>query len=300
MTHGALGLTGNLAPKEAVAGLMGDVHFLPYPYSYRCPFGLGGAAGHMASSTYIEQLLDDPNSGITWPAGMILEVVQGEGGVIPAPDAWLREIRRITHERAIPLIVDEVQTGLGRTGRLYAFEHAGISPDVVVLSKAIGGGLPLSVVVYDAILDRWAPGAHAGTFRGNQMAMAAGIATLRFIRENRLDEHAREWGEQLLAYLGDIQRESRSIGDVRGRGLMLGVEVVDRDRPAERQGCYAPSPAMARRIQAESLRRGLIVVLGGRQGSVVRFLPPLIVSYEQITQIAAIFREAVKTAEDGA
>lgn len=231
---------------------------------------------------------------------MILKVVQGEGGVIPAPDAWLREIRRITHERAIPLIVDEVQTGLGRTGRLYAFEHAGISPDVVVLSKAIGGGLPLSVVVYDAILDRWAPGAHAGTFRGNQMAMAAGIATLRFIRENRLDEHAREWGEQLLAYLGDIQRESRSIGDVRGRGLMLSVEVVDRDLPAERQGCYAPSPAMARRIQAESLRRGLIVVLGGRQGSVVRFLPPLIVSHEQITQIAAIFREAVKTAEDGA
>jgi diaminobutyrate-2-oxoglutarate transaminase len=127
MTHEALGLTGELAPKEAVAGLMADVHFLPYPYSYRCPFGLGGEAGHRASSTYIEQLLNDPNSGISLPAGMILEVVQGEGGVIPAPDAWLQEIRRITQARAIPLIVDEVQTGLGRTGRLYAFEHAGIT-----------------------------------------------------------------------------------------------------------------------------------------------------------------------------
>lgn len=299
MTHGALGLTGELAPKEAVAGLMADVHFLPYPYSYRCPFGLGGEAGHRASSTYIEQLLDDPNSGITLPAGMILEVVQGEGGVIPAPDAWLQEIRRITQARAIPLIVDEVQTGLGRTGRLYAFEHAGIIPDVVVLSKAIGGGLPLSVVVYNATLDRSAPGAHAGTFRGNQMAMAAGTATLRFIRENRLDEQAREGGKQLPAYLGQIQRGSRSIGDVRGRGLMIGVEVVDTDGLPGRQGGYPPSPAMARRIQAEAMRRGLILELGGRHSSVVRFLPPLIVSHAQISQIATIFREAVKAAEGG-
>jgi diaminobutyrate-2-oxoglutarate transaminase len=127
MTHGALGLTGELAPKEAVAGLMADVHFLPYSYSYRCPFGLGGEAGHRASSADIEQPLDDPNSGITLPAGMILDVVQGEGGVIPALDAWLQEIRRITQARAIPLIIDEVQTGLGRTGRLYAFEYAGAS-----------------------------------------------------------------------------------------------------------------------------------------------------------------------------
>jgi diaminobutyrate-2-oxoglutarate transaminase len=299
MTHGALGLTDELAPKEAVAGLMADVHFLPYPYSCRCPFGLGGETGHRASSAYIEQLLDDPNSGITLPAGMILEGVQGEGGVIPAPDAWLQEIRRITQARAIPLIVDEVQTGLGCTGRLYAFEHAGIIPDVVVLSKAIGGGLPLSVVVYNATLDRWSPGAHAGTFRGKQMAMAAGTATVRFIRENRLDEQAGAGGKQLLAYLGQIQRGSRSIGDVRRRGLMIGLEVVDTDGLPGRQGGYPPNPAMARRIQAETLRRGLILELGGRHSSVVRFLPPLIVSHAQISQIATIFREAVKAAEGG-
>jgi diaminobutyrate-2-oxoglutarate transaminase len=297
MTHGALGLTGEVSPKEAVAGLMADVHFLPYPYSYRCPFSLGGEAGHKTSSSYIEQLLDDPNSGMTVPAGMILEVVQGEGGVIPAPDVWLQEIRRITQERGIPLIIDEVQTGLGRTGRCYAFEHAGIIPDVLVLSKAIGGGLPLSVVLYHADLDRWAPGAHAGTFRGNQMAMAAGTATIRFIRENGLDEQARQRGEQLMASLGEIQRESRSIGDVRGRGLMIGAEIVDMDSPPVRQGCYPASQVMARRIQAESLRRGLIIELGGRHGSVVRFLPPLIVDAQQITQIATIFREAVQTAE---
>jgi len=171
MTHGALSLTGNLNPKQAVTGLMPDVHFLPYPYHYRCPFGLGGEAGQITSSRYIESILDDPESGIVTPAAMILEVVQGEGGVIPAPDDWLREMRRITRDRHIPLIVDEIQTGLGRTGKLYAFEHSGIVPDVLLLSKAIGGSLPLSVVLYNKALDKWSPGAHAGTFRGNQMAM---------------------------------------------------------------------------------------------------------------------------------
>jgi diaminobutyrate-2-oxoglutarate transaminase len=152
MTHGALSVTGELGPKQAVAGLMAEVYFLPYPYDYRCPFGLGGEASSRLCSHYLENLLDDPNSGITAPAGMILEVVQGEGGVIPAPEGFLWEVRRITKERGIPLIIDEVQTGLGRTGRLYAFEQAGILPDVLVLSKAIGGGLPLSVVFTTSLL----------------------------------------------------------------------------------------------------------------------------------------------------
>lgn len=131
---------------------------MPYPYAYRCPFGVGGEQTHELSSRYIENLLDDPESGIVSPAGMIFEVVQGEGGSIPAPVEWLREMRRITQERNIPLIIDEVQTGLGRTGKLFAFEHAGIIPDVLVLSKAIGGSLPLSVVIYNSKLDVWKPG----------------------------------------------------------------------------------------------------------------------------------------------
>ena len=119
------------------------------------------------SSQYIENLLNDPESGLLAPAGMILEAVQGEGGSIPAPIPWLKEIRRITKERGIPLIIDEVQSGIGRTGKMFAFEHAGIIPDVLVLSKAIGGSLPLSVVIYNKDLDLWSPGAHIGTFRGN-------------------------------------------------------------------------------------------------------------------------------------
>lgn len=297
MTHGTLGLTGHLAPKEALSGLMADVHFLPFPYDYRCPFGVGGDKGMRLSSAYIERLLDDPNSGVVEPAAMILEVVQGEGGVIPAAVSWLQEIRRITAQRGIPLIIDEVQTGLGRTGRLFAFEHADIIPDVVVLSKAVGGGLPLSVVVYRPEWDQWTAGAHAGTFRGNQLAMATGQATMEFIMAERIEEHAARMGERLFGLLRRIRAQSCSIGDVRGRGLMLGVEIVDRDEPTDLPGCHPSAPALASAIQHEALRRGLILELGGRHNSVVRFLPPLIVTAEQIDTIAAIFADAVRAAE---
>lgn len=293
MTHGALGLTGEIGPKLRVSGLMPDVHFLPFPYVYRCPFGLGGEVGWRSSLAYIERLLDDSNSGIAPPAAMILEAVQGEGGVIPAPDEWLREIRRMTQERAIPLIIDEVQTGIGRTGRMYAFEHAEILPDVLVLSKAIGGGLPLSAVVYHNDLDHWQPGAHAGTFRGNQLAMAAGTATLDYVNEHRLDLHARAMGERLMAILRNIQKDKPQIGDVRGRGLMIGVEVINPAELPDALGVYPPNRAVACRIQTECLKRGLIVELGGRQGSVVRFLPSLIVTADEIDRIATIFAEAV-------
>ncbi|HEU4534682.1 MAG TPA: aminotransferase class III-fold pyridoxal phosphate-dependent enzyme, partial [Polyangiaceae bacterium] len=278
---------------------MPDVHFMPFPYRYRCPFGVGGDDCHRISSAYIERAIKDPNGGITPPAGMILEPVQGEGGAIPAPDAWLREIRRITQEQGIPLIVDEIQTGFGRTGAMFAFEHAGIVPDVLLLSKAIGGGLPLSVVVYNADLDRWAPGAHAGTFRGNQLAMATGHATMEFIREQRLDLHAASMGERLLGHLSTLGRSARCVGDVRGRGLMVGVEIVERDAPPDASGARPASPSMARRIQAEALERGLILELGGRSDTVVRLLPPLIVSAEQVDLIATILEAAVVAAERG-
>ncbi len=294
MTHGALGLTGEIGPKLHVSGLMPDVHFLPFPYVYRCPFSLGGEVGWRSSLAYIERLLDDSNSGITPPAAMILEIVQGEGGVIPAPDEWLREIRRMTREREIPLIIDEVQTCIGRTGRMYAFEHSEILPDVLVLSKAIGGGLPLSAVVYHKDLDRWQPGAHAGTFRGNQLAMAAGTATLQYVKEHRLDLHAHEMGERLMAILRNIQKDKPQIGDVRGRGLMIGIEIVNPVDPPDALGVYPPNRKLACRIQAECLKRGLIVELGGRQGSVVRFLPSLIVTADEIDRIGSIFAEAVR------
>lgn len=200
---------------------------LPYPQDYRCPFGVGGERGAELAARWTESVLDDPKSGVPHPAGMILEPVQGEGGVIPAPGGWLRRMRQITADRSIPLIADEVQTGVGRTGAFWAVEHSGVTPDVMVLSKAIGGSLPLAVIVYRDELDAWQPGAHAGTFRGNQLAMAAGTATLAYVRQNRLAERAAEVGSRMLRQLQAFAGEFRCIGDVRGRGLMIGVEVVE-------------------------------------------------------------------------
>ncbi|MEV7195592.1 diaminobutyrate--2-oxoglutarate transaminase family protein [Streptomyces sp. NPDC093510] len=219
MTAGALEASGSASSVRVAR--------LPYPQDYRCPFGVGGVRGAELSARWTESLLDDTKSGVTTPAGMILEPVQGEGGVLPAPDAWLRRMREITAARGIPLIADEVQTGVGRTGAFWAVEHSGVVPDVMVLSKAIGGSLPLAVVVYRDDLDLWPPGAHAGTFRGNQLAMAAGAATLAYVRENGLAERAATLGARMLAQLRTLAADHPCVGEVRGRGLMIGVELVD-------------------------------------------------------------------------
>jgi diaminobutyrate-2-oxoglutarate transaminase len=236
---------------------------------------------------------------------MILEAVQGEGGVVPASDRWLRGIRRLTRAADVPLILDEVQTGLGRTGRFFAFQHADIVPDVIVLSKAIGGGLPIAVVIYDESLDRWKPGAHAGTFRGNQLAMAAGSATIQLVRTERLDLHAEAMGQRLRNHLLELQRRHAFIGDVRGRGLMLGMEIIDPGRPGGPGGPGGPGPAgysaprptharLASALQLACVRRGLIVELGGRDGSTMRFLPPLIITDHEIDHVAEILDAAFR------
>lgn len=194
--------------------------------------------------------------------------------MIPAPDGWLRRMREITAARQIPLIVDEVQTGVGRTGAFWAVDHSGVVPDVIVLSKAIGGSLPLAVIVYREELDAWQPGAHAGTFRGNQLAMAAGAATLAYVRTNGLDRRAEELGARMLDRLTALAAAHDCIGDVRGRGLMLGVELVDRSADADAMGARPADPRLAAAVQHACLERGLIVELGGKHSAVVRLLPP--------------------------
>ncbi|MFP6819880.1 diaminobutyrate--2-oxoglutarate transaminase family protein, partial [Acinetobacter sp.] len=145
MTHGALAMTGNLSAKNAVNGLMPGVQFMPYPHEYRCPLGVGGEAGVDALTYYFENFIEDVESGVTKPAAVILEAIQGEGGVVTAPAKWLQKIREVTERHNIVLILDEVQAGFARSGKMFAFEHAGIEPDVVVMSKAVGGSLPLAV-----------------------------------------------------------------------------------------------------------------------------------------------------------
>lgn len=286
MTAGALAASGGASDVRVAR--------LPYPQDYRCPFGVGGEPGAELAARWTESILDDTKSGVPSPAGMILEPVQGEGGVIPARDDWMRRMREITSARCIPLVADEVQTGVGRTGAFWAVEHSGITPDVMVLSKAIGGSLPLAVVVYREDLDVWEPGAHAGTFRGNQLAMAAGAATLAYVRENGLAERAATLGTRMIAQLQCLADDFDCVGDVRGRGLMIGVELVDPEKPPSSPGGPSPAaPELAAAVQRDCLRRGLIVELGGRNSSVVRLLPPLTISDEQASAVLNRLADAV-------
>ena len=294
MGHGALALTGNLNAKNHVANLMPGVQFMPYPYSYRCPFGIGGDAGVDACCAYFERMLKDPESGVTRPAAVIIEPIQGEGGVIPAPAKFLQTVRRVTLELDIPMICDEIQCGMGRSGRLFAFEHAGIVPDVILASKAIGGSQPMAVVIYDRKLDKWTAGAHAGTFRGNQLAMAAGTVVLqRVTRKKFLDDVTRKGGYIKNALLR-LQKEVSIIGDVRGMGLMLGVEFVDPTGDRDIMGHPQPSGEIAARVQHMCFENRLVMEKGGRNGSVMRCLCALNVTDEEIDTMLSIFSKVVR------
>jgi diaminobutyrate-2-oxoglutarate transaminase len=294
MSHGAMALTGNLNAKSKVPNIMPGVQFMPYPYSYRCPMGLGGEAGTKACINYFERLLKDPESGVIKPAAVILEAIQGEGGVIPAPVEFLQAVRRITKELDIPLICDEIQCGMGRSGKVFAFEHAGIVPDVILISKAVGGGQPMSVVVYDKKLDAWTAGAHAGTFRGNQLAMAAGkIVIERISQPGFLDEVTRK-GNRMKEGLLKLQKEVSIIGDVRGTGLMLGIEFINPNGPKDIMGTPMPDGEITARVQRMCLENGLIMEKGGRFGSVMRCLCALTITDEEIDQALAIFSKVVK------
>ncbi|MFD7921487.1 diaminobutyrate--2-oxoglutarate transaminase family protein [Streptomyces sp. NPDC059740] len=286
-TTGAPAVSGGIPPADTC------VSHLPYPHSYRCPFGVGGDRGAGLSARLVQSVLDDPGHGVPLPAGVVLEPVQGEAGVIPAPDAWLRRMRQLTAARDLPLVVDEVQTGVGRTGAFWGVDHAGVVPDVMVLSGAVGGSLPLAAIVHHEDLDAGAPGAPTGTFRGNQLAMAAGRATLAHVRRGDLAAHAAGLGARMLRSLRELPARHRCVGDVRGRGLMIGVEIVDPEA-ADTTGAPPPAPELALAVQQACLQRGLIVELGGPHHSVVRLLPPLTLTDEQADAVLDRLADAVE------
>ena len=298
MGHGAMALTGNCTAKNHVANVMPGVQFMPYPYSYRCPMGIGGEAGTKACMNYFERLLKDPESGITKPAAVILEPIQGEGGVIPAPVEFLQAVRRVTKELGIPLICDEIQCGVGRSGKFFAFEHAGIVPDVILVSKAIGGSQPISVVIYDKDLDIWGPGAHAGTFRGNQLAMAAGIVVMRRINNPDFLAEVTRKGNMMMDRIRKLQEDVSIIGDIRGRGLMFGVEFIDPNGPLDLMGTPEPSGEIAALVQKRCFENRMIMEKGGRNGSVMRCLCPLNISDEEIDIAMAIFEKVVREIDE--
>lgn len=293
MTHGALSLTGNLNAKNNVQNLMAGVQFLPYPHEYRCPLGIGGEQGAKALTYYFENFIEDVESGVVKPAAVILEAIQGEGGVVPAPIEFLQKIREVTQKHGILMIVDEVQAGFCRSGKMFAFEHAGILPDIVVMSKAIGGSLPLAVLAIKKQFDAWQPAGHTGTFRGSQLSMAAGFTALKIMREENLAQNAKERGEYLMAALQELSKKYPCIGHVRGKGLMMGIEIVDERQSANQIGSYPEDGELAAAIQKACFNNKLLLERGGRGGNVVRVLCAVNISQKDCEEMVSRFEKSV-------
>lgn len=295
MGHGALSLTGNLGEKSPILNLMPGVQFMPYPYVYRDPFGLKTSEECVdACCAFFENTLKDPESGIPKPAAVILEAIQGEGGAIPAPKKFLETVRRVTAELGIPMICDEVQAGMGRSGQFFAFSYGDICPDVITMSKGIGGSLPMSCVVYDERLDQWQPGAHTGTFRGDQLAMKAGTIVMKRVSDPAFLAEVAKKGDYIMSRMKDMQKKYPIIGDVRGRGLMIGIEMVDPNGPKDLRGVPLYKGDIAAKVQRECFNHKLIMEKGGRDGAVMRCLGALNVSMEEIDTMLKIFEDAVK------
>jgi 4-aminobutyrate aminotransferase len=279
--------TSNINYRTGYEPLLPSVYIAPFPNVYR-DFGGDERAAVEGAVAGLRRIFSEEIPP-TKVAGILIEAVQGEGGYYPAPPAFLQELRALCDQHGILYIADEVQCGFARTGRMWGFEHAGVVPDVVCLAKAIANGLPLSAIVTRRELqDRWGVGAHGSTFGGNPVSCAAGVAVLRTIHEQKLVANAEATGRQLFAGLRAIMAEEPRIGDVRGPGLMIGVEFV-KDRLTRE-----PDGATADAVIARSIDDGLILLSAGVQHQVVRWMPPIDVTPTEINRALEIFWRAVQ------
>ena len=288
-TIGAASLTtSNINYRAGYEPLLPGVYFAPYPAVYR-DFGGDEDLATRSCLATLQSLFANviaPSS----VAAIFIEPVQGEGGYIPAPTAFLQALRALCDEHGIMLVADEVQAGYGRTGRMWSFEHAAIVPDVVCIAKAIANGLPLSAIASRRELqDRWGKSAHGTTYGGNPVACAAGVAVLETIRDERLVENASVRGEQLMDGLLELMAVDERIGDVRGRGLMVGVEFV-RSR-ATRE----PDGALCAAMIELCANEGLLVLSCGTDHNVVRWIAPLDVSAAEIDEALGIFSRVLRS-----
>lgn len=261
-------LTGKVAPyKLGVAPLPGEIYHVPFPDAYH---GVSVEQSLQALDTLFRSDIDPKRV-----AAIIIEPVQGEGGFNPAPTTFMQALRKVCDTHGILLIVDEIQTGFGRTGRLFAVEHSGVAPDLMTVAKSLGGGFPISGVVGRAeVMDVPNVGAIGGTYGGNPLSCAAGLAVLDVIAEEHLVERATVIGGLIRDRLTAMARRNTfpCIGDVRGLGAMMAVELV-KDR-ATRE----PDPDLTKKLVAEAARRGLIILACGTRANVIRFLAPLVAS----------------------
>ncbi len=288
-TMGALSLTTSKTVQRARYGpYVGGGHHIPAPYCYRCPYQLQYPSCDLYCAKILKELYFQTSIPPDDVAAMMVEPVLGEGGYIVPPPGWHRAIKSILDEHGILLIDDEVQAGIGRTGKWFAIEHHGVVPDIITMAKALGGGLPLGAVSFRAELDFPVSGAHANTFGGNLVAAAASLATLQVLEKERLLDNARVQGTYLLDRLRELAVRHEEIGDVRGLGLMTATEFV-RDRRTKE-----PAVAFRDRVLVESYRRGLILLPCGR--STIRYIPPLIVRREEIDEAIEILDAAIAAA----
>ena len=270
---GSLALTGNQYYHEEFYGSHNNVTHLPFD----------GYLGNVDTSQLLEKMLCDGSSGLPKPAAVILETIQCEGGINVASKAWLKNIERICREHDIVLIIDDIQTGNGRTGEFFSFEDSGIRPDLICLSKSIGGGLPMSLVLISRELDAWKPGQHTGTFRGNNLAFVASRACI----ENWTD--GAEFSSQIHEKGFKVKQTLETIAswmdgqrfDVRGRGMVWGIDL----RTGE----------LADKIVQECFAKGLIIETSGANGQVIKFLAPLVIEPTQLDKGLAILSQAAKT-----
>jgi len=265
---GVIGLNGKARMREA-AGREADAHFLPYPYPYRWPLGPGDRAGETALAL-VRHALEDPASGIGPVAAVVVEPVQGNGGVVIPPEGFLAGLRELCDRHGAVLVFDEVQCGFGRTGRTWAAEHWDVVPDLMTVGKGIGGGLALSAVVgRHAFMAHWSPGSHTSTFMGDAVNLAAGLAAIGVLRDDGLVERSATVGARLLERLRAALDDDTHVGEVRGLGLFVGIEIV-----ADR-GLRTPDPDRTARIRRAAFDRGVLLGSGGHRENVVKLCPPL-------------------------
>jgi 4-aminobutyrate aminotransferase len=288
-TMGSLSLTASKATqRKGFGSLLGGVEHIPYPYAYRCALGHGPeTCGEEILETLENQIfkrLFDP----TEVAGIIIEPIQGEGGYVPAPKFFLQELQRICRQHGIMLITDEVQSGMGRTGKWWAFEHAGIEPDIITSAKGIASGMPLGAIIARSSVMNWKPGSHGTTFGGNPVCLAASLATMDLI-EGGLMENARKMGKYIFERTADWTNKFKIVGDVRGKGLMVGIEFVRDQRTKER------AADLRNAIVYRAFHKGLLV-LGAGENS-LRLSPPLLIDEEQADFAVQTLEECICEAE---
>ena len=272
-TMGALSLTARKATQRAGFGpLVPGVVHAPYPYCYRCPFGKEPEGCAVECVKFIEDTLLKTVAPAEEVAAIAIEPVQGEGGYIVPPQKFFDELRRVAQAHGILLILDEVQSGMGRTGKMWAAEHFGVDPDIFAVAKGIASGMPLGATVARADLMTWPPGAHASTFGGNPVSCAAALTTIALLQEE-LVENARRMGEHLMARLRDWPRRFPNVGDVRGLGLMIGIELVKNQETREK------FPQLRDKLEDLAYHRGLLVL--GAGDCTIRLCPPLVISRDQ-------------------